>query len=696
MEQKRFILFFALSMAIWLSWFHLVVPVMFPGLNQPRKPAAKVEKPLEIADNDPDAPVDALKVANAEVAEVAHVPQENKPQIPNHPVRELVLGPPDADGAPGIRDTADEYLLSAGVSSLGASIDYAELTDKKRYPAFGRRDRRIPVLGSEPFAKYKTFALSAPEIDKQLGKLTLDQISWEFVPEADQNLAERVATFRIVSPDGHWEITKRFELTQLTLEQIKKANFKDQLVAGYEIKLKLKIRNLTRQPLPINYSLQGPVGVPLEDTENTYKYRDIRVGFLRPDGTVEEKKLSASQVVSKEKANKAEIWTRELKYIGVDVLYFAALVMPGKDQLESSKAIVSWENTKKDAYSDVSVQLLSSGFVVPGLDQVEHEYTMFAGPKRKELMGELSAQAVMDYGWFDSICRGMVWLLNLFHRLGLSYGLAIICLTALVRTLMMPISKHQAANAEKMKELQPKIAAKQKELEARYGKNTEEYMQAAQELSKEQLGLMLSGCLPVFLQLPIFIALYRAIGSSIELRMEPFLWFENLASPDAMFAFPGPLPFLGWTHFNLLPCISIALMFMHQKLTMPKPTNEEQAQQQVMMNVMMVVMGATFYRVPSGLCLYFIATNVWSMTERWVFQHWKGLGPARLINPDPEVPPSLPPVAVAGPQKSGPDKPSALGELWSRLQQAADNQVSATRQLDNTNASRADKKKKKR
>jgi YidC/Oxa1 family membrane protein insertase len=178
--------------------------------------------------------------------------------------------------------------------------------------------------------------------------------------------------------------------------------------------------------------------------------------------------------------------------------------------------------------------------------------------------------------------------------------------------------------------------------------------------------------------------------------MEPFLWFENLAAPDALFTLPFVVPWFGWTHFNLLPCISIALMFIHQKLTMPKPTNEEQAQQQSMMNIMMVVMGATFYRVPSGLCLYFIATNVWSMTERWLFQHFKGFGGSRSAvkssDPDSPAPVAAAPVVV----KPGPEKPSALAELWNRLQQAADSQVTATRQLENSNSNRNDKKKKKR
>ena len=470
---------------------------------------------------------------------------------------------------------------------------------------------------------------------------------------------------------------------------------RDTFVEGYELKLTITAKNLSARSARLTYSLQGPVGVPLEDEDNASKYRDVRMGFLRDDGkSIDESKLSAADTVKKSNNDKTEVWKRKVKYIGIDVLYFTALVLPAPDQVDSSSAVIANEFKERPQYSDISVELTCNDVKVAGQGEISHEYTLFAGPKRKELIGQIPALAVMDYGWFDVICRGMVWLLNTFHAVGLSYGIAIICLTACVRTLMMPISKHQAGNAEKMKELQPRIAAKQKELEAKYGKNTEEYMKHAQNLSKEQLGLMMSGCLPVMLQLPIFIALYRAIGSSIELRMEPFLWFENLASPDALFKLPFVVPWLGWTDFNLLPCISTGLMFMHQKLTMPPPTNDEQAQQQKMMSYMMVFMGAMFFRVPSGLCLYFIATNVWSMTERWLFQHLKK-NKAVTVDSDPFTDPAKPKVLTAKKEKTD-EKPSALGGIWDRLQKSADNQYSTSRQLDNTNTNRPDKKKKKR
>ena len=709
MEQRRFLVFFLVSMAVWMAWINVAVPFLFPDFNKPAaKRAAEIDgKPAETADGAAGETA-AKSIASDEsnpAKEVAPAKIEAV-QIPKHPSLNLLLGPPDPDkgAASPLHEKVDEFFLAANLNSEGAAVEYVELTDKVRYPAFGRRGDRVRVLGSDDAetrsgisTRLKTFTIDSPQIDKLLGTTSLDQVAWEVVPAADPEAAARSATFRFISPDRNWELTKRFELKQLTHEELKQDNIGKTLVEGYELSLKFTVKNLTDQEQTFSYVLQGPVGVPLEDADNSYKYRDVRMGFLGEDGTsLNESKLSAAETVKKAKNNSTEIWSRKVKYIGVDVLYFAALVLPGIDQVEKTKAVLANEFVKRPEFSDVSVQLLSSpNLKVAANGEFTHEYKLFAGPKRKELISQIPAMAVMDYGWFDAICRGMVWLLNMFHSLGLSYGIAIICLTALVRTLLMPISKHQASNAAKMKELQPKIQEKQKALEAKYGKGSDEYMRAVQDLSKEQLGLMMSGCLPVFLQLPIFIALYRAIGSSIELRMEPFLWFENLASPDALFKLPFVVPWLGWTHFNLLPCISTGLMFIHQKLTMPPPTNEEQAQQQKMMSYMMIFMGAMFFRVPSGLCLYFIATNVWSMTERWLFEHLKKKpnDSDGVVNDTDPVPP---PANGKKESEKGPEKPSAIGGIWDRLQKSADNQYAATRQLGSNSSPRDDKKKKKR
>jgi len=658
MDQRRFLTFFTISILIWYAWLNLLVPKLFPVVHKP--PAAAVA----VASMDTDAPADALSPQNTVLAEIE---QPDVAPLPKHPVKSVWLGPQDGDDN---QQKLDEFFLAVKLDSRGAAVDTIELTDRVRYPAFGRRDKRLRVVGSDIATSLRTFELQVPAIDALLKHESLDRAPWEITAQTENSV-----TFRLQTPDGRWELAKHFELNKLTAEELKRPDVRDTLARGYQIKLTVTLKNLSPRPQELSYTLRGPVGVPLEDADNTYKYRDVRMAFVDEDGIgIDESKLSAGEVVKKVKAKKTELSKRPVKYIGVDVLYFTALVMPLGNQLEKrtieqSDCVIVAEDKQSPQYSDVTVDLTSSKLTVPANEEISHEFVLYAGPKLKELVQQVSAGAVMDYGWFDSICRGMVWLLNMFHAIGLSYGIAILCLTALVRTLLMPLSKHQAKHAAKMKELQPRIAARQKELEAKHGKNTEEYIKASQELVAEQSKMMLGGCLPVFLQLPIFIALYRSIGSSIELRMEPFLWFENLASPDALFALPFKVPFLGWTEFNLLPCISAGLMYVHQKLTMPAPTNEEQAAQQKMMSFMMIMMAAMFYRVPSGLCLYFIATNIWSMTERWLLER---KAKAEALNPPPS-PPS-PPSGPGNPTE--PKKPSWFSSWWYSMVEAADKDVS--------------------
>ncbi len=660
MDQRRFLVFFTLSMGIWFVWLHFLVPVVFP--IPPKAPDAAIARSETIEPVSPidiDAPADALRASNT-TTRASDAAQPEIAPLALHPVKTVWLGAADDSD----QQKLDEYFLAVKLDSRGAAVESIELTDRRRYPAIGRREKRVRLVGSDDATALRTFELRVPAIDALLKDQSLDRVPWEVADQSDSSV-----TFRLQAADGSWELSKHYEIKRLTAAELKQPNVRDTLAGGYQLALSVTLKNLSPQPRELAYSLRGPVGVPLEDQDNTYKYRDIRMGFVRDDGTsVDESKLSVSEAIKKFKNKKPEISRRPVKYVGVDVLYFAALVMPQEDQLKQRTiaqidAVVIDENKKNANFSDISFNLISPTLSVPANGEIKHEYQLYAGPKRKELVQQVSAGAVMDYGWFDSICRGMVWLLNTFHAIGLSYGLAILCLTVMVRTVLIPLSKHQAMHAAKMKELQPKVAARQKELEAKHGKNTEEYIKASQELVAEQSKMMLGGCLPMFLQLPIFIALYRAIGSSIELRMEPFLWFQNLAAPDALFQFGFALPLLGWTEFNLLPCVSAGLMYVHQKFTMPPPTNEEQAAQQKMMSFMMILMAAMFYRVPSGLCLYFIATNIWSMTERWLFER---KAKAAALNPAPNPPP----VAPGNPPQ--PKKPSPLLALWNQMVQAAD------------------------
>jgi YidC/Oxa1 family membrane protein insertase len=247
---------------------------------------------------------------------------------------------------------------------------------------------------------------------------------------------------------------------------------------------------------------------------------------------------------------------------------------------------------------------------------------LFAGPKVPSILDAYGLDGIVYYGWFGVVSKSMLAILHFFHdSLHLPYAIAIILLTVLVRSTMFPLSRRQAISAQKMQELAPEM----KKLAEKYKNNMEARSKAQQELFRKHNYNPLAGCLPMFIQLPIFIGLYRSLSVDVELRQAPLIsesvrWASNLAAPDQLFSWAHWMPAFGqsWLgpFFNVLPCITIGLFIWQQKMFMPPPTDEQAAMQQKMMQYMMIFFGVMFFRVPSGLCVYFIASSLWGIAER--------------------------------------------------------------------------------
>jgi YidC/Oxa1 family membrane protein insertase len=194
-------------------------------------------------------------------------------------------------------------------------------------------------------------------------------------------------------------------------------------------------------------------------------------------------------------------------------------------------------------------------------------------------------------------------------------------LTVVVRAAMWPLSRKAARNAAMMQHLAPEL----KRISEKHKTDMEKRVQAQRELYKKYNFNPFGGCLLMFVQLPIFIGLYRCLSVDIELRQAPLIpgmkWASNLAGPDMLWRWPLPR-FLanetGWLgpYLNILPVVTIALFIIQQKLFTPPATDDQTRMQQKIMQIMMVVIGVMFFKVPSGLCIYFIASSVWGIAER--------------------------------------------------------------------------------
>jgi YidC/Oxa1 family membrane protein insertase len=589
----------------------------------------------------------------------------------------------DSKLAQSEREVAAEKLHAAESSAhpgeLAAEIESDRTALKAADERFKLAERNVSLAQT-------TFNTAVPEVDAQFPKDSsgLSARDWDVAQvtaDPDHPGVNSAVTFRYPSPDGKLIIEKRY-----SVESIKGGEgssraareVRDSTTTGYLVHLDVTMTNTQAAERSVTYTLQGPVGLPLEDAANARKFRDLKLGFLQPNGTINAQTKTASQVLADEEKNKVEEWKSPIKYIGVDVQYFAALVLPTDDQLKKRTIERSMpmllETPSDKSQTDLSVQLDSAKVVLAPKESVTHHYELFAGPKHRQLLAPLQAEAVLDFGWFAQISNGMLWLLNIFHGMGIPYGVAIICLTVLVRACMFPVSLRQTAQAQRMKEMQPKLA----ELKKKYADNKEKLAMANLELMREYKVNPMAGCLPLLIQMPIFIALYQALQYSVDLRLAPFLYFNNLAGPDALFTLPFTIPFLGWTTFNLLPIIAVALMVVQQKMFMPPPTDEQQEMQQKMMSYMMVVMGAMFYKFPSGLCVYYISSSLWGFGERKLLTWWK---PSTTAAPAAATGPreSEPQVAVGG-GKAARQAPAqgpgmmrgAAGSFWQKLLSVAD------------------------
>jgi YidC/Oxa1 family membrane protein insertase len=393
----------------------------------------------------------------------------------------------------------------------------------------------------------------------------------------------------------------------------------------------------------VTYALDGPTGLPTEGwwyaqrvarDWSSLAVRDVALRFSGEQTTLVSGLKIADQALTHPASTVRE--GKPLSFAGVDALYFASALIPvavGADAPALAEvrpiAVAEPPAAARKKLVDVTPRLVSQEIVLAAGAATTHRYEIFAGPKKPDLLGQFGvAGAAMDdlvyYGWFGWVARPLIALLHGLHAVIGNYGIAIILLTVMVRGAMFPLSRRQAVSSQKMQALQPEMKA----LAEKYKNEPEKRTRATQELWRKHGVNPVSGCLPVFIQIPIFMGLYRSLATDVELRQAPLFssairWCSNLAAPDMLWDWSKFLPdFLAapeaWLgpFLNLFPLVTIGLMLWQQKLFMPPAVDEQQKVQQQVMNYMMWFMALMFFKVPCGLCLYFIASSLWGIAER--------------------------------------------------------------------------------
>ncbi len=292
----------------------------------------------------------------------------------------------------------------------------------------------------------------------------------------------------------------------------------------------------------------------------------------------------------------------DFTWVALKNRFFVAALSGTTGRISEFSAQVE-RDAASDAYRPKTVQ---AGALLEADGQATSVF--YIGPKKQALLSELGMRDVMEFGMWRWICYPLVWTLNLFHGWIPSYGVAIILLTVLVRLLFWPLTHKSTVGMKKMQEIQPLM----KEIQAKYKDNPQRLQQETMKLYREHKVNPLSSCLPMLIQIPVFIALFNVLRSAVELRYAGFLWIPDLSEPEGLFS--AYLPFGG---LNILPILMAVTMALQSALTPQAGDKSQQRMMMVMMPVMMLVM---FYNFPSALSLYWTLSQVLSIVQMWLIR----------------------------------------------------------------------------
>jgi YidC/Oxa1 family membrane protein insertase len=262
--------------------------------------------------------------------------------------------------------------------------------------------------------------------------------------------------------------------------------------------------------------------------------------------------------------------------------------------------------------------VLDVGTVVAG-QKWQRTIDLYSGPKEHERLKTLGREQeeVMQFGWFGAVSRMLLWSMNRLHDLLGSYPLAIVVLTILIKAALWPVQNRATASMKRMQEIQPKVTA----LREKYGDNP-------QRMNQEMLGLYkkhgvnpFSGCLPMLIQIPIFLGFYGMLGKAVELRNVGFLWVLDLSQPDTVASVFG-------IAINVLPILMAVTMFWQMAIS---PKSGDPMQQKIFM--FMPLMFIYFcYSFASALSLYWTVQNLFSIVQLYASRRNASSGDAVVLS----------------------------------------------------------------
>ncbi|MEE9584220.1 MAG: membrane protein insertase YidC [Candidatus Brocadiales bacterium] len=550
--DRRALTGFIIGSVVILAYYMFFLPWMFPPEKKYPEPRA-VKAPKH-------APVKA--------------PQPSRPTIET-PVEteQMVLTTLPSTGVQLVDNIVlENEVLKTVWSNRGAALTNATL---KKYKDYTGKELRL-LLPSKTVPH--TLA-----IDGILGKYDLSNHLYQV-----KEVTPGRISFQTTLEDG-LRLTKNISLRNGT---------------NYHIDVEILLENIADKEIPVRYSIVSASQISLEGIPE-YDMASVMGVSLGTKTKLIQKTLGDLQKSPEINESHGIIWAG-----GVNK-YFACVLKPTASDLIYSVTSrqTSGKRAKQGANLEVSVETGSLSLLPGGTDK--HEYLLFVGPKREEILQEYGLVKLLNFGAFTPISKGLLHILKAFYSRIPNYGVDIIILTFLVKALLFPLTRKSQVSMLKMQKLQPQL----KQLQEKYKNDKKRMGQEQMALFKKQGVNPMTGCLPIVLQLPIFYALFRTLQLSFEMRQAPFaLWIDDLSRPDMLYTMSSPLPFLG-DHINALPVI-MALASIVQMRLMPSNPDPKVQQQQQLMKYMPIMFAFILYHMPSGLLLYWTVSTILSVGEQ--------------------------------------------------------------------------------
>src|SRR5690554_773315 len=509
--------------------------------------------------SDPQVPLDNSNNVTASAADIP-APSQQITESTDTPVSSN-----SQTAAVSVISTVETPLLKLQFSAEGAALVYAEL---KQYPLKKNEAQNVVLMDYRD----KPYRAESGLVGSQLNFTHQDifvaesaniQVTHQPVDVVFKQYKEGATltkTYRI-SPDSYAiEVTQKVDnntsetVTLSEYQQVKRNN--------------PWLNASTSFTNPSRYSFKGAGYFDVENGYDTLNFDDLQ----------------------KEKVNKTMgpgAWIAMVQH------YFFTAIVPESDSVE-----VQTQYSANSPYPYLIRYLTPAKSIADG-DSGIFKATWFVGPK---LQDELPAIArgldlTVDYGVFTAISKPLFWLLEKIHGFVGNWGWSIVLLTILIKLVFFKLSEAQYKSMARMRKLQPRITT----LKERYKDDKQKFNQEMMNLYKKEKVNPLGGCLPILIQIPVFIALYWVLLESVELRQAPFiLWLQDLSSPDPYF---------------ILPAINAAAMVMTQRLS-PAPGMDPM--QQKIMKFMPIAFSVMFAFFQSGLVLYWALNSVLSLAQQWV------------------------------------------------------------------------------